>query len=404
MTANEDLLDATLRHQVGIRRLSAGQVRDALELLERADAELVDRLRRALRAGPPSLGTKRLADLLRSIRELRIEAIRELRKRFTQQATTLARLETGFEQRLILSALPVELTLNTVSVSTLRALVTEKPFAGGANSARTLNQWFESLALADQRRTVEAIQLGITQGESVDDIVRRVAGTRQARFRDGALAISRRNAAVVVRTAVNHISNAAREAVWLANLDIIAFSRWNATLDGRTSAICQARDGQLAPEGVDTIPPGQTALNPPGARPPAHPSCRSVMIAVLDPQGVSDRIGTRPFVRDPRTRRRRELDFRAQARGKVGARWANLNRTQRNAAVRRERDRWATENIGTVPADVTYQEWLSRQPAAFQDQVLGPSRGKLFRDGGVTLTQFVDRLGNELTLEQLAAL
>ena len=49
----------------------------------------------------------------------------------------------------------------------------------------------------------------------------------------------------------------------------------------------------------------------------------------------------------------------------------------------------------------TYPEWLKGQSVEVQNEVLGPTRGKLFRQGGVTINQFVDRKGATLTLEQL---
>lgn len=49
----------------------------------------------------------------------------------------------------------------------------------------------------------------------------------------------------------------------------------------------------------------------------------------------------------------------------------------------------------------TYGEWLAKQPAAVQDDVLGKSRGQLFRDGGYTVDRFVDPSGEEYTLDQL---
>lgn len=81
-----------------------------------------------------------------------------------------------------------------------------------------------------------------------------------------------------------------------------------------------------------------------------------------------------------------------------------MSAAERRAAVTARRKAWAAENIGQVPAATTYQEWLTKQPTAFQDQVLGPKRGALFRKGELTLTQFVDRFGNSLTLEQLKEL
>lgn len=61
-----------------------------------------------------------------------------------------------------------------------------------------------------------------------------------------------------------------------------------------------------------------------------------------------------------------------------------------------------SQNIGTVAPQTTYTQFLNRQSASFQDSVLGPTRGRLFRQGGLTLQQFVDFTGKQLTLEELA--
>lgn len=51
----------------------------------------------------------------------------------------------------------------------------------------------------------------------------------------------------------------------------------------------------------------------------------------------------------------------------------------------------------------TYPEWLGRQPAAVQDDVLGATRARLFRSGALKLDRFVDSKGKVLTLDQLRA-
>lgn len=56
---------------------------------------------------------------------------------------------------------------------------------------------------------------------------------------------------------------------------------------------------------------------------------------------------------------------------------------------------------GQVPETMSYQSWLSSQPAAVQDEALGPTRAALFRDGDLTVDRFTDSRGNALTLDQL---
>ena len=57
-----------------------------------------------------------------------------------------------------------------------------------------------------------------------------------------------------------------------------------------------------------------------------------------------------------------------------------------------------------VSGSTTYQQWLTRQPASFQDEILGQAKADLFRKGNLTLDRFVDENGRELTLEQLREL
>jgi SPP1 gp7 family putative phage head morphogenesis protein len=58
---------------------------------------------------------------------------------------------------------------------------------------------------------------------------------------------------------------------------------------------------------------------------------------------------------------------------------------------------------GQVPEKTTYNDWLKGQPAKVQDDILGPGRGKLFRDGTHSVSNFVDRkTGRHYTLKELA--
>jgi SPP1 gp7 family putative phage head morphogenesis protein len=384
-TANQLIFDAALRHQVGLRRFTAGEVARIVKLLEEADRDLVKQLRERLgsvRGRPTDYTSERLQRILEDVRVARREAFALMRGQLSPTLRKLARMEADFEGALLRESIPFTIELATVQPEQLRAIVTTQPFAGA-----NLGQWYSSLATSDQGNLTRAIQLGLSQGENLDQIVRRVAGTRSAGFRDGVLALNRRNAETVVRTAINGVSNAAREAVWTQNADIISALRWTSVLDGRTSPVCRGRDGALAPVTPGgPLPDGAVPLDPPGARPPAHPGCRSVMVAQVD--GVAA-VGTRPTVTDTRTRERREVDFRREAK-------------KSGLPIQEVRKRWADRNIGFTPASTNYNSWLRTQPPAFQADVLGPARARLFREGGLSLDQFVDATGRQYTLAELA--
>jgi SPP1 gp7 family putative phage head morphogenesis protein len=56
------------------------------------------------------------------------------------------------------------------------------------------------------------------------------------------------------------------------------------------------------------------------------------------------------------------------------------------------------------PQRETYADWLKRQPASVQDEIIGPARGKLLRAGKFDVQDFVDLRGKPLTLDELAAI
>lgn len=144
--------------------------------------------------------------------------------------------------------------------------------------------------------------------------------------------INQRAARAMVTTAVNHITTQAREQVYKANEDVLEGVQWLSTLDGKTSDICKARDGKVFPVGS-------------GPRPPAHPHCRSTTVPVTKAAKFY------PGDADPLTRSAMD---------------------------------------GKVAGDETYATWLKKQPASFQNEVLGRTKAKLFRDGKLTLDKFVN--------------
>jgi len=383
-TANEIYRDAAIRNQIGVRRYSQGLTRRISSALEQADAELAAKLRERLatfagsRVDVTSQRWKALlADIQKSRREVlggvEATAQRELQELSTQEATR--------ELNMLQTAVPIEISFAAVAAPQLEAIVESKPFQG-----RLLADWFFGLKVGDASRLTQALQLGMLEGEPIDSIVRRIVGTRANQYTDGILSITRRDATAIVRTAINHVSNEARGAVWEANDDIISAKVWTATLDGRTTVLCASRDGKGVPVGDNPLPEGVEPLTPPNATPPAHMNCRSVMVALIDGLGL---IGDRPVVVDTRTRKQREVDFRALAK-------------ESGKTIQEIRAEWAARVVGRVPSTTTYEQFLRRQSLKFQEEVLGVTKAQLFRNGGLRLDQFVDRAGNELTLEELA--
>ena len=56
---------------------------------------------------------------------------------------------------------------------------------------------------------------------------------------------------------------------------------------------------------------------------------------------------------------------------------------------------------GPVDSRTTYNSWLKRQPAEFQDEVLGQSGAHFFSPWGLSLSKFTDDSGKLYDLDTL---
>ncbi|KAF1711069.1 phage head morphogenesis protein [Pseudoxanthomonas kalamensis DSM 18571] len=235
---------------------------------------------------------------------------------------------------------------NVPTAGQLWTAASSQPLAAGKGKllAGFIGEWSQ----AERERVAGAIRLGVAEGQTTAQIVQAVRGTKAAGYADGVLAISARKTEAVVRTAVAHVSASARHETYADNADILAGYMWSATLDQRTSDTCRALDGRIFQFGN-------------GPLPPAHVNCRS---------------STTPVLKDE---------------------WKALTKGAKRSSM-----------DGPVDAGTTYYDWLKRQPAAFQDEVIGPTRGKLLRDGGLSSKRFaelqLDRRWQPLTLEEMRRL
>jgi SPP1 gp7 family putative phage head morphogenesis protein len=380
VTSNEQYFDALIRHQIHLIRMAGSVSNRVVDLLNKNEKDIVERVKRAMRfstKGPTPANLRRAIALQKEIEEIRKPMWQEIQKIWDSEMKDLTKEEVLFLSNAMQTVLPVLITPNTPPFSVLVSLVNNNPFDG-----KTLKEWGKHIEQSDLNRITDSIRIGIAQGEGTNTIARRVIGTAALRGQDGTTQITRKAAIGITRTAVTAFSNLAKRDFYKANADIIEQELYSATLDGVTTAICRSLDGELFPLGVGPIPP-------------LHFNCRSLRVAVLD----GTVLGSRPSV--PITEKGLVREFTKQNNLALTSSRARLPRGTKGAFDRFARER-AGELIGQVPAKVSYQEWLTKQSNTFQDDVLGVTKARLFRKGGLTLDKFVNRRGDELTLSELA--
>lgn len=358
-TVNEILADETVAHAANLQLYSNGVVRRIIATLNRSDARLMVELAMALeQMDPESFTVERLESLLGSVRALNAEVYRQAFGLLETELVKLAEFEAGYQYDLFKGIIPepvqVRFPLAPVAPQQAFAAAMARPFQG-----RLLRDWAATVEADRMVKMRNAVRQGYVEGKTASQIVREVRGTKAANYADGFLQRPRRELMTVVQTAISHTAATAREQFRDANSEIIKAVRWVSTLDSRTSEPCRIRD-QLRYEAQTHKPIGHKVpwLAGPGR---LHFNCRSTDAPV--------------------TKSWRELGIPID---------------EMTPAQRASMD-------GQVPAETTYSEWLKRQSAGRQDQILGPERGRLMREGGLQLPDFYDSRGNWLTMDELKA-
>ncbi len=353
---NERFMDFQIAQQIRWIRVQNRDVQEALNILNRVDGQLELALRRA-GIGDAPYTQARLVALKAQVTNLLGAMHADLDPVLTQNVLDAAEAAAKVEEQLFRQELPAGLDVTTPNLGVIQQAATLRPFNGAV-----MAEWVSQLKTADLQRTWGHILDGIISGTTTDEIIRGLVGTEALNYMDGVRQVTRRGTEALVRTSINHATNQGRQMVWEANQDVVGSVRWVSTLDTRTTPICQHRDGRVGPvseEGTWTPPAGASVLDPPMARPPAHPNCRSTTVAV--------------------TKSWRELGF---------------DMDEMDPGTRASMD-------GQVPANMTYFEWLKKQSPEVQKDVLGKTRYDMWHKDGVTPDRFINDKGKYLTIKEL---
>jgi SPP1 gp7 family putative phage head morphogenesis protein len=238
-------------------------------------------------------------------------------------------------------------------------------------NGQTVEKAFRGIAASSQEKLALAIRSGVFSGETTQQIARRLVG--QLNFEDldkNVKQIAKKGGDVtklanyqiqtIVRTSVNQVQNQASQAVYAANSKVAPKYEYVATLDSRTTPICQRLDGE------------QFEYNK-GPTPPQHFNCRSTTVPVVDFDGLQKEYPG--LEKPPET----ALDTRPSMTGRV-------------------------------PQGQAYGDWLLDQKKELQIKTLGNEQrvrffktlaGKKGSSGQKALRQIIRSDGTEKTIDQI---
>ncbi len=341
-TVNEVLRDLAIRHSIFLEQYSNREVLEVLTFLNtQVEPDIIARI--AKYAGK-EFTRKRLEALKVEIGKVIQDGYEELLRRQRNELWRLGKLEGQWQTTTLAQSIPFSVSLTTPSVAVIREMIRTRPIDGVL-----LEDWVAKLSLDTAYRVNRQIMLGVTEGEGIDEIVRRIKGTRAAQYSDGILNTSRHDLRAVVRTAVGNVSHNVRRETYRENSDLIKSISWVATLDTSTCPICIELE-KNGPYDIDAVP----------EKP--HIGCRCSTA--------------------PNTKSWKELGIDARE-APAGTR-ASMN--------------------GQVAMPVDIEEWFQDLSDGDMREVFGVRKSELFKSGEIEIADMVDDQGHIRTLDELEAL
>jgi SPP1 gp7 family putative phage head morphogenesis protein len=345
------LIQATTRHQVYLEGYKTHAAKEFLPFLKKMAKQINTRLSNQ---DITDWNRQRLEKQIKAIHDDISDVYREHYKVWREQVYDLAEYEAGFEVR-SLSNIVDNYDFALPSRSQLESAVKNIPFTSlpGPDKGKLLESFYAEWSMKTINSVDGIVRAGFYNGLTTPQIVRQIIGTPKLKFADGQLNKGNRDIEILTRTALQHSASVARRETGMANRDIVRGIQIVATLDGRTSEQCKARDGQIYP--IET-----------GPYPPYHPGCRTSFVYTLDERySFLDKDATRA------------------ARGEDGV-------------------------VEPVSAKQDYYHWLKDQGKDFQASVLGKKRAEVFRNGGLSVERFkelnYDKNFQQRTLKEMEEL
>lgn len=339
-----EVADSFLRQQVMLLRVAEGERDKFLPFLRQMYTEIRDRL---AKGELTEFSQRRLERQLKAVDAAIEDLLAQYQLDLLADVEEIAENEAGFTSRALAK---LEFETDIPSPQQIRAALFSNPLS--IKNGSLLKPFVEDWTAAERKAVTGVIRRGVFLGQTNAQIVQAIRGTRAARYQDGLLDITARNARTIAHTAVQHASSQARQALFDENADIVQGVQWLSTLDSKTCQTCRSLDQRIFPKNK-------------GPRSPIHPFCRCTTIPYLG----------------------KKYDFvtRAGTRASVGA-----------------------DGGKQVAATLDYYSWLKLQPKSFIEMALGPKRAKLFIDGSLSSDRFaamqLDRKWDPLTLSEMKEL
>lgn len=365
---NEKFLDSAIKQRLYFDNVENRIVRDTVRLLKKLEEELVAKF---LAKNPVDVGftfvkkKKLLRQYIMDTRAMIEAGEKKLHKQWEPDFIDIGKVSAQFTQRELTENLPFSFETKTLAPAQVVAIVKVNPFVG-----KQLSSWVDELGKSATKRMTEQLRIGLQIGDPIPNMVRRIQSVAD---------VSKNQAISVARTAISHINNEARTAVYKANSSVIKGEIYWTALDNRVSSICRPRHGAKFEFGKPYVLGGETIEIP------AHIRCRCIW---------------RPWLKTWE-----ELGIKTKNEAVQGqtARFALIEAKKPGKPARGIDQGGRLKKVmrGTTSAAGDYYDWLAKQPDWVIIDIYGQKRFDLIKSGAIELRDLDKRGGGLWSMKKL---
>lgn len=310
-----------ITNQIDLNRFSKATASKVIDLFDQVLVDLLNRINSGYLDLNSPTNLERLNALYRQTLNSLLTVIDAASLLTEQQLNILADNQLSYASKYLSYFINKDIIINSVILSPIfvKNIVENNPTSG-----IVLSRAFKTIATNTANNIDKAIRVGLIQGETNQQITKRIRGSKANNYADGIYRSTRANIQTLVRTAVTDVAAQASQEIYKANSAVTNKYKYIATLDSRTSNTCISLDNKIFEYGQ-------------GPLPPQNLNCRSSIIPVIDYKALG--------IEGPKT---------------------PLKRASKD---------------GPVSASLNYAQWLREQPNNVVEYVLGKAKAKLFLQG-----------------------
>lgn len=245
------MINELTKHQIFIQRYAGGLYRDLIPQLK----EMRDRITQKILNSQSLYQQERLSILLKEIETIISQSVPKLQPSLWSE---FAEYENEWSLNLLDKLTKSSVVIGAGLNISAMAKVVEKSLINLADKKpMTIDDMIKVFSDRHISDIKTEIQLGLAEGQTLDEISKRVRYLSNNR--------TRQQAESLVRTITNHVGSVAREEAFSEYEYLFESEKFIAVLDGRTTLLCGSLDGKLFPIGK-------------APKPPLHYACRSIVL------------------------------------------------------------------------------------------------------------------------------